>query len=532
MRFLLLFMCASLVILSAQEKAVVSGKVVSASTEEPLGKAIVALQNVEERRRPSGGVRTDDEGRFEIETEPGRYRLTARRNGFVDGAWGQRGPGQPGGVLDLSPGRDMDDIVLSLQGAGVITGRIVDEDGEPLRAMRVEALKFRYLEGKRELFGGSSGMTDDRGVYRIYGLQPDQYYVRVQNAERYEWGMEDMDAKQSYLPTFFPSAPDTSQASRVEATAGAETLGIDIQMFPSPTLSVSGQVIDSTTGRPAQAMIIVFDLEKSRFQSQVARDFVQDPDGKFELAGLRPGSYRVAAMVARPGSQGGTGYVDLELGDKDVEGILVAAKPTMEIHGRVIFEGDPPKTPEMISVYLRPKGPYLFGGGGGMLTPDGRITLNGVGQGEYEVSVIDRTNSYYLKSARFGSRETLDSGLTVTPTDDPPELEVTLSSNGARVAGLVTDADGKPVTGVQVVLVPDDRELMRRYGISQTDQTGVYSLKGVSPGRYKLFAWEQIENGSWQDPNVLKQYEAKGESVDLAEGDAEQLDLKLIPAEK
>jgi hypothetical protein len=109
-------------------------------------------------------------------------------------------------------------------------------------------------------------------------------------------------------------------------------------------------------------------------------------------------------------------------------------------------------------------------------------------------------------------------------------LEVTLSSRGARVQGAVTDADGLPVAGVWAVLVPEQahRGQMQMYRETTTDQYGHFELRGVPPGDYKLFSWDQVENGAWQDPEFLKPFEEKGEEVKLQEGESKSVNLVSI----
>jgi hypothetical protein len=109
-------------------------------------------------------------------------------------------------------------------------------------------------------------------------------------------------------------------------------------------------------------------------------------------------------------------------------------------------------------------------------------------------------------------------------------LEVTISSRGAHVQGTVTDADGLPAAGVWVVLVPGDARRNEFHLFKQvtTDQYGRFGIRGIAPGDYKLFSWEQVEQNAWEDPDFLKPFESKGQSVSLQEGDGKSVDLVAI----
>jgi hypothetical protein len=107
-----------------------------------------------------------------------------------------------------------------------------------------------------------------------------------------------------------------------------------------------------------------------------------------------------------------------------------------------------------------------------------------------------------------------------------------LSPNGGQIDGTVLNTQQQPAGGATVVLVPGTglREQTRLFKDVATDQTGHFSVKGIAPGDYKLFAWEDIEPGAYQDPEFLKPFESLGETFSIREGSRETTQLKLIPA--
>ena len=157
------------------------------------------------------------------------------------------------------------------------------------------------------------------------------------------------------------------------------------------------------------------------------------------------------------------------------------------------------------------------------------FALKDVFDGTYRLGVIGQSKDCYVKSIRYGSTDVLEGGFTVF-RGTQASLEVTISSRGSRVQGVVTDQDNLPVTGVWVVLVPDEahRDQSRLYQKAATDQYGHYLLRGIAPGDYKIFCWDEVEDGAWEDPEFLKTYEDRGQKISVQEADAKTADVVAI----
>jgi Carboxypeptidase regulatory-like domain len=111
---------------------------------------------------------------------------------------------------------------------------------------------------------------------------------------------------------------------------------------------------------------------------------------------------------------------------------------------------------------------------------------------------------------------------------------VIVSANGGQIDGSVQNEKSEPAAGATVVLIPEasrrtSNYLYKRVG---TDQNGHFTIKGVKPGEYKVFAWEEVENGAYQDPDFLKPLESKGEALSIKENAHESVQVKVIPVEK
>jgi hypothetical protein len=161
---------------------------------------------------------------------------------------------------------------------------------------------------------------------------------------------------------------------------------------------------------------------------------------------------------------------------------------------------------------------------------EGAFELQNVLPGEYGLTVTPMPPGYFLKEARIGQVDVLSQPWVIEEGPVRGTLEVVLSSNAGHVEGTVVDNRSQLVPGIQAVLIPDTSRFRKELFISAvTDQEGRLSLREVTPGSYKLFAWEYIEANAFFDPEVLRRYEQQGISVRVREGENATLEVKMIP---
>jgi protocatechuate 3,4-dioxygenase beta subunit len=509
------------------DKATVEGSVVKAAAGEPIRKARVALQR---DNRPGFDVLTDAEGHFLIsEIQPGAYRLSVERNGFVRQEYGQRTPSstRPGAPLTLQPGQHLRDIVFRLIPTAVIAGRVLDEDNEPVPNVRVQALRYTYAEGRRQLTQAAATATNDLGEYRLHGLAPGRYYVAATFFPSPQLSGSPAEGTAS---AYYPGTTDPSSASPVEAAASAELRGVDIRLQIVRMVTVRGRAVLSN-GRPARATVRLMRREGAVFAfggDGIAR---LRPQGFFELPGVRPGSYFLIAEYGEDGVRYAT-TVSVEVGSADIGNLDLVLTPGFDVFGHIRVEGS--VDVGRLAVSLQPGKPSPAGGDQALVKPDGSFLLEGLARETYRLSVPAVPEDLYLKSARLGDQDVLDAGLDLTQAESAAgPLEIVLSANAARVEGVVRDAKNQPVAGAQVALVPDSRrrKQLQLYKTATSDQNGRFLLRGIAPGEYKLFAWEDIDPGAAQDPEFLRAFESRGESCKVQPGDEQNVQLKLIPAE-
>ncbi len=522
-------------------KAAMEGTVVSAASGEVLNKARVMLRKPEGRSAPYAAS-SDDSGRFLFpEIEPGRYMLWVTRNGYAQQQYGQRGPGRPGTILNVEPGQHLRDIVVRLVPAAVIAGRVVDEDSEPVPNVQVQAMRYAYRDGKRQLAPAGYASTNDLGEYRVFGLEPGRYYVRATEmssrwfmAEAVGTGPGPSGSEEDYVPTYYPGTNDPAQAIPLQAGAGQELLGTQIKLLRTRTVRVSGVVFDAVEGQPARrAMVMLVPPQSTSFWFE-NRAMSRGRDGGFTIRGVLPGEYTLYAMLQEGRRRSRIARLPLSVGSQSVSGIRLVVGPGVDLTGEVHVEGDADLDPSELNVRLQSRDFVPMGGNFTRVSADGTFQLEGVGPDTYELRVTGAGDDFYLKSARLGNEDVLEAGLDLSSGEAPSgTLELSFSPDGGRIAGFVNNSKDEPVIGAQVALVPEARRRQRRDLFKQTttDQNGVFTLRGIPPGRYQVFAWEDVEAGAWQDPEFLQQYEKKGKRYEIEEGSKVSVELRAIEAE-
>jgi protocatechuate 3,4-dioxygenase beta subunit len=517
-----------------KDECSIAGLVVKLAGSEPLTKATVHLQSMEDRTRAVSTV-TNAGGRFELKgIDPGRYRLTVSRVGFVTQEYGQRKTDDPGAVLSLRPEQELRDLLFRLVPSAVIAGRILDEDGEPLPSVNVTASREVYSEGKRGLSVGATAETNDLGEYRLFGLSPGRYFVSAvyprwsrSNGDEDSAGSE--PEQRGYAKMYYPGTTDAGQAISIDVGGGEEIPSIEILLRKVLTYRIRGRVFNQITHKPGTGTNVLSMPKTNRREwGSEQQASVQKQDGSFEIPEVLPGSYFLTAFWFDEGKIYST-RMSVEVGSADVEGIAVTIAPGININGRIIWVGKPSLEKDELTVAPVPVDLNLTFQGRARVSEGNFFTLKDVGDGTYHTEVGGESKDCYIKDVRYGGSSALEDGFTVV-RGAPATLEITISSHGARVQGTVADKDGLPAAGVWVVLVPElaHRTQDRLYKTLTTDQYGRFDLRGIPPGEYKLFSWEEVESGAWEDPEFLKRFEDKGEKIVLQEGDHKTLSLIII----
>lgn len=516
------------------EKCSVAGKAVNAVTGEPLKKTQITLTGMTADNIGTGtSATTGIDGTFLLkDVEPGTYRLNANRTGFAPTSYGAKKLSSGGADLKLTAGQAMQDIVLRLQPQSVITGRITDTDGDPVANVSVSLVRSYYNNGQRVMSNAMTGMTNDLGEYRIFGVSAGRYKLRAILATH---AFGDSGEQEQFAPTYYPGQPDAAGAAPIDLQPGQTLHGMDMVVLRTATRRVQG-----TVAFPSSHADVIQVWASSRggdFFDMMSRQntIVRAAKPKFDFR-LAPGSYTVTAIL-NDGGQTMSGIAQIDVGDSDINNVAIQLQASAEIAGRLRIEGANDLIAlahSSLRVQLFPKDmgfTMTSAPAVGRLSDNGSFTLKNVGPQTLNVNVAGLPAGYYVKTINYGQQDAKANGLTYTGSNDL--VEIVVSPNGATVEGLVHNHGGDPVSGATVVLAPppDQRSDSRRFRTARTDQNGHFSLKGLEPNDYSVYAWEDIEFGQFMDPDVLKAAENHGKSLKLKESSQESLDLESIPAE-
>ena len=503
-------------------KAVIEGIIVHAATGEPLRKAQVSLNRIN-NTGSAVAVITDASGRFTFPAvEPGQYRIAAERNGFVRQEHGAKRPGRAGATVALSPGEILRDVKIALTPQSVIAGRVFDEDGEPLASISVQALRQGFSRGRREWFPVNGATTNDLGEYRIHGLAPGRYFLTATAR------LGRVHSDEAYPIVYHPGSLDPSGAVPVELNAGAVYSGIDFSLRRVATGQIRGRIIGSPSRRMA-VMLLPAAGSAVRY-ANADRAAAIDNDGRYEIRGVLPGSYILSARANESGRmQSAAQPVQVAAGS--ITEANLALGPGIEIKGAVKIEGQSAPPPRVYITMTPGEGPGL-GMQNTRSQDDGRFAANNLVATDYRLNVTNLPAGSYLKSVKMGDLDVLANGLDLSRGAAGDSVEILISPSAAQVQGVAMDADGKPSIGATIVLVPGESLRTRPYlyRTATTDHLGRFSLTGLAPGDYKLFAWEDVEFGFWLDADFMRAQESHGQSLTLAEKDQQNLQLKVIPA--
>jgi carboxypeptidase family protein len=513
----------------AAEMCTLNGRVVGAIKGEGVRKATLILFQSDKPAGQRYSTITGSGGSFAMQDfEPGKYQLTVMKGGYARMQYGARSPGHPGTTLSFDPGQQMRDLVIRLMPQAVITGRVLDEDGEPVAQASLQLFRYAYSRGKRQRQVSDYALTNDLGEYRLFDLAPGRYFLSAIPIPEEAQGRS--AAGQNYAPTYYPGTTDPAGAGLLDLRPGMQLRGIDIPLMRTKTARLRGRTILPAKGQPNQqtnVMLVPRDQSRSFF-SQGGPNI--DAQGTFEFRLVTPGSYFLIAQWLQ-GEKLFSAQQAIDVRENDIENIVLELSPPTELKGNLRVEGRRLENVADLQIMLEPAASGFLGWLSGRVHNDGSFTVDHVAPSQYQLSVQGAPEDCYVKSARLRDKDIMESGID-TSRGAAGTLEVVLTVGG-QVEGVVLNAEEQPATGAAVVLVPDSarRSQSRLYKETTTDQYGRYNIKGIAPGEYKLFAWDDLENGAYEDPEFLKSFEALGENVAIRDGCHESKQLKVIVSE-
>lgn len=505
-------------------------------------------EGLDERQKYASA--TDAEGRFKLEKiPPGSYIVSISRDGYVSVEAKPRRM-----MITVVEGQNLTDQTYKMATAGLIAGKIVDADGDPMSALAVQAiLKGQGHSGVAGALttylsiAGAVGMlpgmatTNDLGEYRIAGLRAGQYLVIAR--PRGNVAPPPTPANKAhpgerllYAPTYYPGVLEEKQANALQVVPGGMATA-DFTLLVHHTYRVSGIVsglvetkgslilLMSSTGRPQQQPL--------------------GEGGKFEFPSLEPGTYIAQVVGLSEGAQQGgpkmlTVPTPIVVSGSDLTELVLQPIAQGKVSGKFRAESSDNvdwKQMRLSLIHVAETGEnpaengllnLLQQGRSGTVNEDGTFEIDDVAPGNYQVAVFTPSEKYrdwYLKSLLFAGREVADTGFAAS---GETSLDVVVSAKGASIEGKVVDGAGKPATGVLVLTLPSSGKLGRpdSYQTSKTDANGGFLLRGLNPGEFEVVALENSP-GDARDAGFFQKYGNRGANVSLAEGEKKTVTLAL-----
>jgi Carboxypeptidase regulatory-like domain len=522
--------------------ALVEGSVINKLTGAPVKSAHVIYNRIAPgAAAPSSPISkdTDAEGHFSIQLAPGSYRLWVERSGFARQIYGALSPAGEGTTLTLAPGQQLRQITFRVAPLGAIAGRVSDEDGEPVMGVGIQVLRFNHANGRRQLTSVAGASSNDRGEYRVFGLRAGRYLLRASLpgapiSRPVETGALVPEAQDPYIAVYYPGVLEVDSASPVSLAEGSELADVDFRLHKVRAVTVRGHMVSPAEKFAASQIQVVLAHNEGNVASYIDRAsaFVDPATGKFEIRGVSPGSYLLVAAQLFSGHPLG-GRVPVEVSATGApEDVTAALTPGFDILGNVEVEGAPRGSASSLTVRLLPsEGLALGPQPSSKVASDGSIRLAGVTPGVWTLVIDSLPEGLWVKTESFAGNEILAGEFTAGESTRG-QLGIVLAGNGAQISGTVT-ADAQACRAT-VVLVPAAAELRsshQMYKITNSTERGTFVLKGVRPGSYKLFAFQEIEPFEWFDPEQLRMVEVMGAPITVSAGESALRDLVAIPPE-
>lgn len=498
----------------------IAGTVVSKADTHPLARARILVRDALDRRKFQSMV-TSEDGKFEFSGLPvGKYSLEGAKRGFISAAYDQHD--QFSTAIVTGAGLDTESLVLRLAPDAVITGKILDEVGDPVRHATVLLYYVNHSGGVDQIQQALNAQTDDQGMYEMTPLIPGTYFLSASaapwyavhpNSEGSDSATEGQTASTAtidrsldvaYPVTYYPDVLEAESATPIPVRGG-DRVQVDVHMNPVPALRLLFHIRGDDKNGFAYPQ-----LQQPAFDGSAA---VQTSGGRMvspgllELTGIPAGRYNVRIEGGGSGLQ--MNGVDLSKDGEEIDTSSGEALSTVKVSVHVPGE---PTFPSRLFIGLR-SGRRVIAAWQ-PINLKGEVELDQIAPGRYEVVVAGATKPYSIAHIASEAGEVSGHTLTVA-AGSSPSLSLTLVAGSVEVQGTVKRA-GKAFAGAMVVLVPKDPEidhdLFRR---DQSDLDGTFSLHGVIPGSYSLLA---IENGwdlDWSKPGVIAAYRKQGRTIQV-----------------
>lgn len=476
---------------------------------EGLAGIIVGARDKETGRQPKPGMKvtTDSEGNYRISNvPPGTYEI---------------GPGSPQFVLAggrerksliVNEGETLDGIDFALVRGGVITGRVTDSEGRPVIE---ETVQISSPDGTASAFVSLNyffSPTDDRGVYRIYGLPAGKYRVSAGSAD--ERLYYDPSGRNHYEQTFHPSTTDPDKATLVEVTEGGETANIDIAFRkPQPTFIVTGKVVDADTGKAIPNAI--YGLQRT-FENvtQSNSGMITTKQGEFRFENVTPGKYAVF-VVSSPDLAIYGEPVSFDVTDQNITGLLIKASFGNTVSGVIVVDGIEEQAARsllngmaiLVESENAEKRDRYYHRPHSTINPDGSFLVTGTPPGLLEFTIYtDNRGGTACEIIRIERNGVIQTGqVELRDREQINDLRLIVRLHRGSIQGFVKFENGELLPNQRVQVVVRGLGDQEYHSSVNLDARGRFSLSGLKPGDYEIEAVAYLSGTAHKRSPMTKQ---------------------------
>lgn len=496
----------------------IAGVVVSEATGAPLSRTRVTIVDTKNSRNTQWMITAND-GRFEFDRlSEGKYSLQGARRGFITAAYEQHQ--QFSTAIVTGAEFDTENLILRLAPLAMVSGKILDETGEPVHHARVTLYRENHNFGVSRIIPAASSSSDDRGYYDFWPVTPGVYYV---SANAHPWyavhppashsenggnSSQAVDASLdvSYPTTFYADTTEAGSATPI-SIKGGDHAQIDIHLWPAPSLHLLFHVPEN-----GQNGFSTPTLQKRVFDSveAVESDGTQQVSADtYELSGVPSGNYTVRLHSSVPGEPDQSAELNLTKDGQELDPSSGELLCSLTLSVKILGEE---KLPPQLFVTLRDAN--LRSVGFRTVDQNGEVHFDNIAPGKYAIVAASPGKPYLVSQTSSSGTETKGNRFDLQPGSSL-SMSALLLGGTTTVEGFVKRS-GKAAAGVMVVLVPpgaeSNIELFRR---DQSDFDGSFVLRGVVPGNYTVIAIEDGWNVDWSVPSALDRYSPRGQKLTI-----------------